>query len=175
MADNSPFGATATAVATPAAAVPAAAPAAASAVAAPAAQPAAAPGLGFTGGDPFSAPSGISGEKITQFEGELLLVKPTEVIPQMTTKRGVADNVIRTHVVVLSGPRMGEVINDMLVFQVALKRELTNVLQGNTPYLLGRLGKSNPKEGKDAAWIFTQFTEADYQVARNWCTEHPGW
>ena len=173
MAANSPFGATASAVATPAA-VPAAQPAAAPA-AAPAAQPAAAPGLGFTRGDPFSAPSGISGEKITQFEGELLLVKPTEVIPQMTTKRGVAENVIRAHVVVLSGPRMGEVINDMLVFQVALRRELTNVLNGNTPYLLGRLGKSNPKEGKDAAWIFTQFTEADYQVARNWCGEHPGW
>lgn len=146
-----------------------AAPAAASAT------PQAPQGLGFGGGDPFSAPSGISGEKITQFEGHLLLVKPKEVIPQMTTKRGVAENVIRADVLVLSGDRAYEVINDMLVFPVALKRELTNILNSTVPYLLGRLGKSQAKEGKDPAWIFTAFSENDYAVAKAWTDAHPGW
>lgn len=175
MAANSPFGATATAAAPAGANMPQfQAPTAAPAVAQPTAT--AAPALGFSGGgDPFSAPSGISGEKITQFEGELLLVKPTELIPTMQTKRGVAENVIRAHVVVLSGDRNQEVINDMLVFQIALKRELANILAGSTPYLLGRLGKSAAKEGKDPAWIFAPFDDADYQVAKAWCDAHPGW
>lgn len=162
MAAGSPFGG--------GAAAPAEAPAAATATA-PAAPTAASPdaGLGFGGGDPFSAPSGISGEKITQFNGELLLVKPTEVIPEMNTKRGLAKDVVRADVGVLTGERAGEKIPDMLVFQQALKRELIKVLDAKAnPYLLGRLGQSAAKEGKDPAWIFIAFTEEDVTVARAW-------
>lgn len=129
----------------------------------------ASPDLGFGGADPFSSPSGISGEKITQFEGQLLMVRPTEVIEEMKTSRGVAKNVIRCHTAVLSGPRAGEVILDMLVFQQALKRELTKVLQGSSPALLGRLGKSRDKnDGNDPAWIFVQYTDEDYASAKGW-------
>lgn len=166
MAEGSPFGggvATATPTAAPVAA------ATAPATAAPATAPAAASPLGFGGGDPFSAPSGISGEKITQFVGELLMVKPTEVIPEMTTKRGVAKDVVRADVAVLSGERAGELIKDMLVFQQALKRELIKVLEARqNPYLLGRLGQSAAKEGKDPAWIFVAYSEADVELARAW-------
>lgn len=172
MASGSPFGAaaaaaapTAVAPAAPAAPAPDAAPAAA-----PAAPASATPDLGFGGGDPFSGPSGISGEKITQFEGELLLVKPTEVIPEMKTSRGVAKDVIRMDTAVLSGPRAGEVIKDMLVFQQALKRELAKILANQaTPYLLGRLGKSRDKgDGNDPAWIFVAYSDDDVSAARNW-------
>ncbi len=102
--------------------------------------------MAFGTTDPFSAPSGISGEKITQFEGELLMVRPTELIPEMKTSRGVAKNVIRGNTAVLSGPRAGEIIKDMLVFQTALKRELQKILENPaTPAILGRLGKSRTK------------------------------
>lgn len=182
MAANSPFGATATAAAPAGANMPQfQAPTAPPAAPAQPTAAAATPGLAFGGGDPFSAPSGISGEKITQFEGELLLVKPTELIPEMNTKRGTAKDVIRAHVVVLSGDRAGEVINDMLVFQTALRRELATRRAASVanpaapPYLLGRLGRSAAKEGKDPAWIFVPFSDADYTVAKAWTDAHPGW
>lgn len=168
---GSPFGnAAGTATATPPAAPAEAAPAAAPAASAPAAAPATAtPDLGFGGGDPFSGPSGISGEKITQFEGELFLFKPTEVIPSMNTKRGVAKDVVRGDIAVLSGPRAGEVIPDMLVFQQALRRELIKILESPNPYILARLGKSRDKgDGNDPAWIFTAYSEDDVTAARNW-------
>lgn len=157
---------------------------------APAQAPAAAPvagasatgGAAFGGGDPFKAPSGISGEKITQFAGELLLVKPTEVIEEMKTSRGVAKGVIRGNVAVLSGARAGETISDMLVFQTALKRELTTRLQARVdnptepPCVLGRLGKSRDKgDGNDPAWIFVMPSDADFEYAKAWCAQHPGW
>lgn len=107
MAAGSPFGGgTATAA-------PAAAPTAPAAPAtAPAAPASAAPSsLGFGGGDPFSAPSGISGEKITQFNGELLMVKPTEVIPEMNTKRGLSNTKRRMNALPLE--RKGEVAGYM--------------------------------------------------------------
>lgn len=134
----------------------------------------AAPSLGFGGGDPFSAPSGISGEKITQFEGQLLMVRPTEVIPEMKTSRGVAKNVVRCNTVPLSGPRAGEVIKDMLVFQTALKRELATVLANpTTPAILGRLGKSRDKnDGNDPAWIFMPYSEEDYAYAKHWQSQN---
>ncbi|QHB36746.1 hypothetical protein SEA_LEPHLEUR_49 [Mycobacterium phage Lephleur] len=168
MAGNSPFGGGA---ATSAPAAPAAAaPAAAAPAAAPAAPTSASPGLGFGGGDPFSGPSGISGEKITQFEGELFLFKPTEVIPEMKTSRGIAKDVVRGDMAVLSGPRAGEKIKDMLVFQQALKRELIKILeQKANPYILARLGKSRDKgDGNDPAWIFVAYTDEDVVAARNW-------
>lgn len=167
MAEGSPFGGGVATAAAPAAATTApSAPAAPATAAAPAAAPS---NLGFGGGDPFSAPSGISGEKITQFNGELLMVKPTEVIPEMNTKRGLAKDVVRADVAVLSGERAGEHIKDMLVFQQALKRELIKVLDAHqNPYLLGRLGQSAAKEGKDPAWIFVAYYEADVEAARAW-------
>lgn len=170
----SPFGAAATTA--PAAPAPtpeptpaAAAPAAAAPAPAAASPASATPDLGFGGRDPFSGPSGISGEKITQFEGELLLFKPTEVIPEMKTSRGIAKDVVRGDVAVLSGPRAGEKIVDMLVFQQALRRELIKTLSGPDPYILGRLGKSRDKgDGNDPAWIFVAPSEDDKTGARNW-------
>ena len=119
-------------------------------------------------GDPFSAPAGISDVKITEFLGELLLVKPTEVIEEMDTEIGTAKDVVRADFVVLTGDAEGKQVEDALVFQVALKRALLKVLDGANPYLLGRLGLGNKKKGKNAPFIFEKPDDDDMDVARAW-------
>lgn len=116
--------------------------------------------------DPFSMPSAFSDGKITEYEGELLLVKPTEVIEEMDTQIGRAENVVRADVSILTGDEAGETKEDMLIFQLALKRSLLKVLDGNNPYLLGRLGKGKAKAGKSAPYIFETPDEEDVALAR---------
>lgn len=121
-----------------------------------------------TGADPFAAPAGPgSGDKITDFEGYLLLVKPTEIIDEMETKLGKTE-AIRADVVVLDHED-GPIESDgVLVFQIALKRDLKRTIEGPTPYLLGRLGKGEARAGKSAPFIFNQPTDDDKNVARKY-------
>lgn len=116
--------------------------------------------------DPFSVAGGFSDGKITDYLGELLLVKPTEVIEEMDTEIGTAKDVVRADVTVLSGDEAGETFEDMLVFQVALKRALIKVLDGPNPFLLGRLGKGAKKAGKSAPYIFETPTPEDVAAGR---------
>lgn len=117
--------------------------------------------------DPFSSPPGVSGEKITDFVGVLMLVKPTEYIESMDTSIGTTD-VVRADVALLDGDRAGDQIEDMLVFQTALKRDLTRVLDGDPskPFVLARLGKGQAKKGKSAPFIFNQPEDEDVAIAR---------
>lgn len=118
------------------------------------------------GQDPFAMPSGPgSGDKITDYIGELLLVKPEELIEGLSTSIGVSD-AIRVDVAVLSGDAMGTTSEGMLVFQTALMRDLKKVLNGPSPYLLGRLGKGVAKQGKSAPFIFNQPDEEEMELAR---------
>ncbi len=116
-------------------------------------------------GDPFSTPAGSSEHRISEFVGELLLVKPTEDIMEMVTEIGTTD-AVRADIVPLSGPNAGELCEDMLVFQMALKRALRKVMTGSNPFLLGRLGMGSKKPGKNAPYIFEQPTPEDVAVAR---------
>lgn len=126
--------------------------------------------------DPFSTPPGVSEYKITDLLGALVLVKPTEVIPEMDTEIGQAENVIRADVVTLEEVSLedgteleaGTLIEDVLVFQMALKRALLRVLDGPNPYLLGRLGRGNAKKGKSAPYIFERPDEDDAVLARQY-------
>ena len=117
-------------------------------------------------GDPFSTPAGASEIKINDLVGLLLLVKPTEVIDEMTTEIGVAKDVIRADVIILDGDDAGSEYEDVLVFQIALKRALKKVLDGANPYLLGRLEMGAKKPGKSAPYIFAQPDEDDIAAAR---------
>lgn len=132
-------------------------------------------------GDPFSTPPGVSEYKITELIGGLLLVKPTEVIEEMDTEIGRAENVVRADVVVLTDTDLhedgnptgevlaaGSVVEDVLVFQMALKRALLRVLDGPNPFLLGRLGLGNAKKGKNAPYIFERPDEEDANLARQY-------
>jgi hypothetical protein len=134
-------------------------------------------------GDPFSTPPGVSEYKITELVGALMLVKPTEVIEQMDTDIGTAENVVRADVTVLEdaalidpetqGPTgetlaAGSTVEDILIFQMALKRALLRVMDGPNPYLLGRLGMGNAKKGKNAPFIFERPDEDDAVLARQY-------
>lgn len=127
-------------------------------------------------GDPFSTPPGVSEYKITDLVGSLVLVRPTEVIEEMDTEIGLAKNVVRADVVTLDGVTLedgteleqGTLIEDVLIFQMALKRALLRVIDGPNPYLLGRLGKGNAKKGKSAPYIFERPDEDDATLARQY-------
>ncbi len=117
-------------------------------------------------GDPFSSPSGGgSDHRISDFVGELLLVKPTEDIEEMLTEIGTTD-AVRADVVPLTGANAGELCEDMLVFQMALKRALRKVMNGDKPYLLGRLAMGTKKPGKSAPYIFEEATAEEVAIAR---------
>lgn len=153
--------------ATAAVATPAAETAAPAAVATPPAAPAPA-ALGDTGfGDPFSDPTGVAGdgERITEFVGNLLLVKPTEFITQMGTSQGPTD-VVRIDMAVLDDAEApGRIVRGVLLFQQALRREAKAVLDGPHPFLLGRLNKGKTNGG-NTLYTFETATDADKALAR---------
>jgi hypothetical protein len=116
-------------------------------------------------GDPFSTPGGATEHRISDFVGELLLVKPTEDIEEMLTEIGTTD-AVRADITPLTGPNAGELCEDMLVFQMALKRSLRKVMNGDKPYLLGRLTMGSKKPGKSAPYIFAEATPEEVAIAR---------
>ncbi|SKX80387.1 Uncharacterised protein [Mycobacteroides abscessus subsp. bolletii] len=119
--------------------------------------------------DPFAMPGGGgSGYKITEFEGELLLIKPIErdIIP---TEISAETKTIRCDVIRLENEN--EHVEDMLVFQTALLRTLGRVLDGPNEWVLGRLGKGTAKKGKSAPWILTTPGEDDIATAQSAMTE----
>lgn len=117
--------------------------------------------------DPFASPSGPgSGEKITDYVGELLLVTPEELIENMETSIGTAD-AVRCNMAVLTGESAGHICEGILVFQTALRRDLIRILDSpNASMLLGRLGKGEAKKGKSAPYIFEQPTDEEKVTAR---------
>lgn len=126
-----------------------------------------APATSLGMGDPFAAPVGIGdGERITDFVGNLLLVKPTEYIKEMNTSQGKTDAVRVDMAVLDDKDEPGKVINGVLLFQQALKREALNIFEGPLPYLLGRLDKGKTGGG-NTLYTFQKATEADVDLARD--------
>lgn len=125
----------------------------------------AAPDLGV--GDPFAAPAGVGdGSRITEFVDRLLLVKPTEVIDEMNTAQGKARDVVRADIAVLDDPEEpGRIVEGVLLFQQALKREAKAIYEGPLPYLLGRLNKGKTNGG-NTLYTFQEAGEDDVNLAR---------
>ena len=117
-------------------------------------------------GDPFATPVGIGdGERITDFVGRLLLVKPTEYIKEMNTSQGKTD-AVRVDMAVLDDPdEPGKIVIGVLLFQQALKREAKNIMDGPLPYLLGRLDKGKTGGG-NTLYTFQPASEDDIALAR---------
>lgn len=113
--------------------------------------------------DPFDSPS--TGAKITEFEGRLLLIKPTELRTEILTSFGPADAVV-ADVTPLDGAQAGHTEHGVLVFQKALQGQLRPKI-GTDRYVLGRLGRGQAKAGQSAPWVLAEPTEADKQTARN--------
>lgn len=120
-------------------------------------------------GDPFAAPAGVGdGSRITEFVDRLLLVKPTEVIDEMNTAQGKARDVVRADIAVLDDPEEpGKIVEGVLLFQQALKREAKKIYEGPLPYLLGRLNKGKTGGG-NTLYTFQEANEADVTLARQY-------
>lgn len=115
--------------------------------------------------DPFASPSGVSGEYITGFVNQLLLVKPTEYVPEMNTSKGKTDAVRVDLAVLDDAEEPGRLVTGVLLFQQALKREAKAVLESSSPYLLGRLIKTTTGGGNDL-YLFEEGEDADKDLAR---------
>lgn len=116
-------------------------------------------------GDPFAMPSGGGSDyKFTEFLGELLLVKPTEV-DTMPTKISAETEIVRCDVIRLENEN--EQVDDLLVFQSALIRNLKKVLRGPNEWVLGRLELGEAKNGKNAPYILTKPTGDEVATAHH--------
>lgn len=121
---------------------------------------------GKPSGDPFSLPPAPSEIQISDLVGTLVLVRPTEVIEEMQTEIGKAENVVRADITAVDGELSGQLFEDVLVFQTALKRALLKVLDGPNPLLLGRIEMGQKKPGKNAPYLFGKPDEDDIAMAR---------
>jgi hypothetical protein len=116
--------------------------------------------------DPFASPRGVgSGERITERVGELLLVKPIELLHDIPTDLGPADPML-VDFAVLTGEDEGHVAEGALVYGKVLINELQRVLDGPQPFLLGRLEVGTAKSGKNPPWVFARPEEDDVKIAR---------
>jgi hypothetical protein len=113
--------------------------------------------------DQFDAPS--TGAKLTDFDGQLLLIQPETEQKAIPTAFGPAD-AIEANVIVLDGQNTGE-NPGVLIFQKALQGQLRTKV-GTGRYVLGRLGRGQAKAGQSAPWILTDPTEADKNLARTY-------
>lgn len=115
--------------------------------------------------DPFALPSnGSSDYKFTDFLGELLLIRPTGE-DVMQTKISAETEVVRADVIRLDNEN--EQVEDLLVFQSALIRNLRKVLRGPNEWVLGRLSMGEAKNGKSAPYILDKPSAEEITKAQN--------
>jgi len=116
--------------------------------------------------DSFSQPASPSKFRPADYQGNLILVWPTEYRTGIKTDYGDSD-AVAARVVVLDGPAGVEEHDNVLFFQGALISTLKPSVGTNKP-VLGRLGRGTSKPGQSAPFILTPFTEADAQTAREY-------
>lgn len=122
--------------------------------------------------DPFAAPRGASGDKISDDLDQGLVVRPSEYIQSMTTTQGVTD-AVQADWIVLTGPDQGKVRSG-LVFQTVLKKELRAILGTPTPMMVGILVRGVAKGTNSAPFLFAPANDevrglaAQAAKANNW-------
>lgn len=128
--------------------------------------------------DPFKAGS-AGGAGITEYDGQLLLVVPTEYVQGVKTSYGEAD-AVRVNFVVLDAPDGIEEVEDTLVFQRVLisafkaqakfneRNPDGDPANGYPKMTLGRLfqDEKQKKQGQSAPWVLGEPTEEDKALAR---------
>lgn len=116
--------------------------------------------------DSFSQPASPSKFRPADYQGNLLLVYPTEYRTGIKTDYGDSD-AVAARVIVLDGPSGVEEHDNVLFFQGALISTLKPSVGSSKP-VLGRLGRGTSKPGQSAPFILTPFTEADAKLARDY-------
>lgn len=121
--------------------------------------------------DPFVS-GGSSGVNVTDFEGNLLLIYPTEYLTgddKVSTEYGEKDVVI-ADLVVLDGSEGVEEHSGVYIFQGTLIGGLKRLV--NKKPRLGRLGKGEAsKKGYQKPWVLLDPTDDDKAVARKFIEE----
>jgi hypothetical protein len=120
--------------------------------------------------DMFDGPASRTDVRITDFEGNLLLVKPLQVDKDIPTVFGDA-NATTCDLIVLDGEHAGEQHKGLMLFQKALQAQLADRV-GSGRMLLGRLGKGVAKPGQSPPWLFTDPTEEERGMARAWVAKN---
>jgi hypothetical protein len=129
--------------------------------------------------DPFKSGS-AGGAGITEYEGQLLLVTPTEYVEKMKTVHGISD-AVRVDIAVLDAPDGVEEVEDTLVFQrvliSAMKKQAKfnekNGVDEATGYpkmILGVLiqDEAQKKQGQSAPWVLAEPNAEQAQAARDY-------
>lgn len=130
--------------------------------------------------DPFKSGS-AGGAGITEYDGQLLLVIPTEHVTDIDTTFGKTD-AVRVDFVVLDGPEGVETVDDTLVFQRILISAFKSMAKfnernpdgdpksGYPKMILGRLfqDESQKKKGQSAPWVLGEPTDEDKALARDY-------
>lgn len=116
--------------------------------------------------DGFSQPASPSKFRPADYQGNLLLVWPTEYRTGIKTDYGDSD-AIAARVVVLDAPGGVEEHDNVLFFQGALISTLKPSVGSPKP-VLGRLGRGTSKPGQSAPFILSPFTEVDAKAARDY-------
>jgi hypothetical protein len=122
--------------------------------------------------DSFSQPASPSKFRPADYQGNLILVWPTEYRTGIKTDYGDSD-AIAARVVVLDAAGGVEEHDNVLFFQGALISTLKPSVGSNKP-VLGRLGRGTSKPGQSAPFILTPFTEADAKAAREYFSNQFG-
>lgn len=119
--------------------------------------------------DPYSVniPSGVSGVRMNDpgILNELLLVEPVEYIASMMTSASKEPtDAFRVNILPLSGALAGELQEDVMIFQVALKRELMKTYRGPNRWLLARCQMGQAKPGQSAPYLFNPPAAEDLAI-----------
>ncbi|MFF0860922.1 hypothetical protein ACFYUV_04115 [Nonomuraea sp. NPDC003560] len=114
--------------------------------------------------DMFDAPASASGVKVTDYDGQLLLITPQTVEKDIPTAYGPAE-AVTVKLAVLDGRDAGLEFDGVKIFQKALQGQLRAKV-GTGRMVLGRLGRGTAKPGQSAPWLLADPTENDKQTAR---------
>jgi hypothetical protein len=129
--------------------------------------------------DPFKSGSD-GGAGITEYDGQVLLVTPTEYVESMKTSFGDTD-AVRVDFAVLDAPEGVVEVEDTLIFQRmligALKRQAIfnekNTVDESTGYPKMTLGvlvqdTDRQKKGQSAPWVLAEPNAEQAQLARDY-------
>lgn len=100
---------------------------------------------------------------------QLLLVEPIEYIASMNTAASKEPtDAVRANILPLTGPLADQLQEDVMIFQVALKRELKKTYQSANKWLLAYLHMGTAKPGQSAPYLFAAPSDEQTAYFEKW-------
>ena len=97
-------------------------------------------------------------------EGKLLLIEPVELVAEIATSFG-PTTAIRANVHIVTGPAVGTLHEDVLIFPKVLQSQLRQHIGAGAP-VVGRLSKGDARPGKLAPYKLIEATADDLEKAK---------